>query len=101
MTDSTLISTPFTAWSTAAEVVAGVDLTGRRAIVTGGASGIGIETARALAGAGADVTIAVRDQIAGEKTAADVAGTTGREIAVAPLDLSDQSSVSAFVGAWS
>jgi NAD(P)-dependent dehydrogenase (short-subunit alcohol dehydrogenase family) len=101
MTDSTLISTPFTARSTAAEVVAGVDLTGRRAIVTGGASGIGIETARALAGAGADVTIAVRDQIAGEKTAADVAGTTGREIAVAPLDLSDQSSVSAFVRAWS
>src|SRR3954471_4306870 len=101
MTDSTLISSPFTARSTAAEVVAGVDLTGRRAIVTGGASGIGIETARALAGAGADVTIAVRDQIAGEKTAADVAGTTGREIAVAPLDLSDQSSVSAFVRAWS
>jgi hypothetical protein len=36
--------------STAAEVVAGVDLGGRRAIVTGGASGIGIETARVLAG---------------------------------------------------
>jgi NADP-dependent 3-hydroxy acid dehydrogenase YdfG len=40
--------TPFTAKSTATEVVAGIDLTGRRAIVTGGASGIGIETARAL-----------------------------------------------------
>jgi NAD(P)-dependent dehydrogenase (short-subunit alcohol dehydrogenase family) len=45
MTVSTPISTPFTAESTAAEVVDGIDLTGRRAIVTGGASGIGIETA--------------------------------------------------------
>lgn len=40
--------TPFTAASTAADVIDGVDLTGRRAIVTGGASGIGIQTARAL-----------------------------------------------------
>jgi NAD(P)-dependent dehydrogenase (short-subunit alcohol dehydrogenase family) len=101
MTGSTLISTPFSAQSTAAQVVAGVDLTGRRAIVTGGASGIGVETARALAGAGADVTIAVRNEVAGQKTAADIAGTTGREITVAPLDLADQSSVSAFVRAWS
>ena len=54
MTVSTPITTPFTAESTAAEVVNGIDLTGRRAIVTGGASGIGIETARALAGAGAE-----------------------------------------------
>lgn len=48
MTD--LFTTPFGATSTAAEVIAGVDLTGRRAIVTGGSSGLGIETARALAG---------------------------------------------------
>ncbi|NUT93001.1 MAG: oxidoreductase, partial [Saccharothrix sp.] len=48
------ITTPFTAESTAAEVAAGVDLTGKRAVVTGGASGIGVETARALAAAGAD-----------------------------------------------
>jgi NAD(P)-dependent dehydrogenase (short-subunit alcohol dehydrogenase family) len=101
MTDSTLIGTPFTARTTAAEVLADVDLSGRRAIVTGGASGIGVETARALAGAGADVTIAVRNQIAGDRTAADIAATTGREIAVAPLDLADQASVSAFVRAWS
>jgi NAD(P)-dependent dehydrogenase (short-subunit alcohol dehydrogenase family) len=44
-----LITTPFGFESTAAEVVAGIDLSGKRAIVTGGASGIGIETARALA----------------------------------------------------
>jgi len=47
---TTRITTPFTARSTAIEVVAGIDLSGRRVIVTGGASGIGVETARALAG---------------------------------------------------
>ncbi|RYY42244.1 MAG: SDR family NAD(P)-dependent oxidoreductase, partial [Actinomycetales bacterium] len=49
------------AHSTALEVVDGIDLTGRTVVVTGGASGIGIETARALASAGASVTIATRD----------------------------------------
>ena len=51
----------FDAHSTAADVIADVDLTGKRAIVTGGASGIGLETARALASAGAQVTLAVRN----------------------------------------
>src|SRR4051794_3337372 len=73
----TLISTPFGFSSTAAEVAAGIDLTGKRAIVTGASSGIGIETARALAGAGAQVTLAVRDTDAGAKTAADIETTTG------------------------
>ncbi|MEU1963327.1 SDR family NAD(P)-dependent oxidoreductase [Nocardia sp. NPDC019304] len=99
MTDR--ITTPFTAESTAAEVLAGVDLTGRRAVVTGGASGIGVETARALACAGAEVTLAVRDLAAGERTAADIAGTTGNDtVRVAPLDLADRASVAAFVAAW-
>ncbi|MBM9510164.1 SDR family NAD(P)-dependent oxidoreductase [Actinacidiphila acididurans] len=101
MTSSTRITTPFDRDSTAAEVVAGIDLTGRRAVVTGGASGIGIETARALAGAGAEVTLAVRNERAGHEVAADITATTGNErIAVAPLDLSDQGSVAAFVQAW-
>ncbi|MFI2283641.1 SDR family NAD(P)-dependent oxidoreductase [Nocardia beijingensis] len=99
MTDR--ITTPFTAESTAAEVLAGIDLTGRRAVVTGGASGIGVETARALAGAGAEVTLAVRDLAAGERTAADIAGTTGNDtVRVGALDLADQASVAAFVAAW-
>ena len=54
MTDT--LTTPFGFSTTAAEVVEGIDLTGRRAIVTGASSGIGVETARALACAGADVT---------------------------------------------
>ncbi|MDH6109255.1 NAD(P)-dependent dehydrogenase (short-subunit alcohol dehydrogenase family) [Kitasatospora sp. MAP12-15] len=95
------ITTPFGAESTAAEVISGVDLTGRRAVVTGGASGIGVETARALASAGAQVTLAVRDVAAGARTAEGIGATTGnRDVRVAPLDLADQSSVAAFVAAW-
>jgi NAD(P)-dependent dehydrogenase (short-subunit alcohol dehydrogenase family) len=99
MTDR--ITTPFTAESTAAEVIAGIELTARRAVVTGGASGIGVETARALAAAGAEVTLAVRNLAAGERTAADIAQSTGsKEVLVAPLDLADQASVAAFVDRW-
>jgi NAD(P)-dependent dehydrogenase (short-subunit alcohol dehydrogenase family) len=95
------ITTPFGATSTAAEVVDGVDLTGRRAVVTGGASGIGIETARALASAGAEVTLAVRDPAAGERTADDLIAATGnKQILLAPLDLADRASVEAFTAAW-
>jgi NAD(P)-dependent dehydrogenase (short-subunit alcohol dehydrogenase family) len=93
--------TPFGSASTAAEVVAGVDLAGRRAIITGGASGIGAQTARALAGAGASVTLAVRDTTAGQEAAAQLRARTGsHDITVAPLDLADLSSVAAFTAAW-
>jgi NAD(P)-dependent dehydrogenase (short-subunit alcohol dehydrogenase family) len=99
MTDR--ISTPFNAESTAMEVIAGIDLSGRRAIVTGGASGIGIETARALASAGAEVTLAVRNTEAGERTAAQISECTGnKQVLVAPLDLADQASVAGFVADW-
>ncbi|MBM0278616.1 SDR family NAD(P)-dependent oxidoreductase [Micromonospora tarensis] len=97
----TRVTTPFDARSTAADVVAGVDLTGRRAIVTGASSGIGVQTAQALAAAGAEVTLAVRDVSAGQRTAEEIGTVTGnRLIRVAPLDLSDQRSVAAFVTAW-
>lgn len=101
MTTSTTISTPFTSESTAMEVIQGIDLTGRRAVVTGGASGIGVETARALATAGADVTLAVRNVDAGRQVAADITRTTGNDrLLVAPLDLADLDSVAAFVRTW-
>jgi NAD(P)-dependent dehydrogenase (short-subunit alcohol dehydrogenase family) len=96
------ITTPFGFSSTAAEVIEGVDLSGKRVVVTGASSGIGVETARALAGAGAAVTLAVRNAEAGERVAADIrAGTGNGAVTVAALELSDLSSVASFVGAWS
>ena len=82
-------------------MIAGVDLTGRRAVVTGGASGIGVETARALAAAGAEVTLAVRNTAAGERTAADIIESTGNNhVFVAPIELADRASVAAFAAGW-
>jgi NAD(P)-dependent dehydrogenase (short-subunit alcohol dehydrogenase family) len=101
MTTTTRITTPFGATSTAAEVIAGVDLTGRRAVVTGASSGIGVETARALARANAEVTLAVRDVETGRNVAVDIGDTTGNlAVLVSPLDLSSQESVTAFVDGW-
>lgn len=95
------ITTPFGRHSTAAEVAAGIDLSGKRAIVTGAASGIGIETARALALTGAEVTLAVRNTDAGAQTAANITTTTGNQnIHVASLDLSDRESIAKFVATW-
>ncbi|MEU6769723.1 SDR family NAD(P)-dependent oxidoreductase [Streptomyces sp. NPDC046759] len=100
MTDS-LLTTPFGARTTAAEVLAGLGLSGRRAVVTGGASGIGRETARALAVAGAEVTIGARDPVAGARAAGEITPPGGPgTVRAATLDLADQTSVHAFVQAW-
>lgn len=96
----TRITTPFGFHTTAAEVVAGLDLSGKRVVVTGAASGIGVETARALASAGAEVTLAVRDLDAGRQAAGAIAASTGRAVHVAPLELTDRASIDAFVAAW-
>nr|WP_217920741.1 SDR family NAD(P)-dependent oxidoreductase [Miltoncostaea oceani] len=95
-----LITTGFGHDTTAAEAVAGIDLTGRRVVVTGGGSGIGIETARALAASGADVTIAVRDMAQGAAAAAGIGASTQQAVRVAHLDLADQDSVAEFTAAW-
>jgi NAD(P)-dependent dehydrogenase (short-subunit alcohol dehydrogenase family) len=95
------ISTGFGFQSTAADVAEGIDLCGRRAVVTGGASELGIETARELARGGAAVTLAVRDIAAGQHAAASITAVTGNpDIGVASLDLADQESVPAFAEAW-
>jgi NAD(P)-dependent dehydrogenase (short-subunit alcohol dehydrogenase family) len=95
------IFTPFGFSSTAAEVIAGVDLKGKVAIVTGGSSGIGIDTAQALASAGAEVVLAVRRPDAGASVAASIrAVAPGAKVRVAALDLADMASVASFVGSW-
>ena len=95
-----LLISPFDFDSTAVEVVDGIDLAGKRAIVTGASSGIGIETARALAGAGAQVTLAVRNEPAGIATAADITSTTRASLRVKALDLADPRSVARFAADW-
>ena len=101
MTTHKPISTPFTASSTADEVLQGVDLTGVRAIVTGGSSGIGAETARALTAAGAEVTLAVRNTTAGDAVVETIMRSSA---AIRPrvlrLDLADAITVTRFVEAW-
>ncbi|MDH4438829.1 MAG: SDR family NAD(P)-dependent oxidoreductase [Rhizobium sp.] len=92
---------PFGFSSTATDVLSGVDLTGKTMIVTGGASGIGIETVKSLAAAGASVTIAARRPDAAEEVAQSLRTETGnRNIDVRPLDVSDLASVREFVGNW-
>jgi NAD(P)-dependent dehydrogenase (short-subunit alcohol dehydrogenase family) len=98
----TPITSPFGFSSTAADVIAGVDLRGRRALVTGAASGIGVETARALASAGAETLIAARDTDAGERVAADIRTSTGNQaVTVAQLDLLDRASIDRLVEQYS
>jgi NAD(P)-dependent dehydrogenase (short-subunit alcohol dehydrogenase family) len=95
------IRTPFGFHSTAREVIRDVDLTGKRAIVTGASSGIGVETADALALAGAEVTLAVRRLGAGEEVAERIRTSTGNpNVHAQKLDLADLTSVRTFVEAW-
>ena len=84
------IDSGFGARSTAAEVLEGIDLSGRLAIVTGGYSGLGLETVRALSGAGADVIVPARRP---EHAAEVLAGV--ERVAVGALDLGDLDSVRA------
>jgi NAD(P)-dependent dehydrogenase (short-subunit alcohol dehydrogenase family) len=90
--DQVPVDSGFHAKSTAREVVAGIDLSGKNVIVTGGYSGIGLETVRALAGAGARVTVPARRVDAAASALADVAG----EIEIAAMDLGDVASVRSF-----
>jgi NAD(P)-dependent dehydrogenase (short-subunit alcohol dehydrogenase family) len=74
------------------------DLTGRRAVITGANSGLGLAAARALVAKGASVVLACRDLAKGERALADVraAAARGARVDLAGLDLADLSSVSGF-----
>ncbi|MDX2234346.1 MAG: oxidoreductase [Hyphomonadaceae bacterium] len=99
---ASLIASPFGYRSTARDVAAGHDLTGLRMVVTGAASGIGVETARALALAGAAVTIAARDEAAAERVAGAInAEAKASRVTVGRLDLADAASIRAFASSWS
>ncbi|HVZ79784.1 MAG TPA: SDR family NAD(P)-dependent oxidoreductase [bacterium] len=76
--------------STAEEVIQGIDLTGQTAIVTGGYSGLGLETARVLRQAGAQVLVPARDVPRAQDA------LKGLGIAVEPMDLMDPASIDAF-----
>ncbi len=82
--------------TTAEEVARSADLSGRLAVVTGASSGIGVETARALAAAGANVVLGVRDVVAGETVARAIADETTGAPRVMALDLRELSSVADF-----
>lgn len=94
------IRSPFGPYTDARDVVAGHDLTGKVAIVTGGATGIGIETARALAEAGAEVVIAARKPDLAEAAVADIARTARGKVSWSMLDLSSFESIRAFAERW-
>ncbi|MBI1391752.1 MAG: SDR family NAD(P)-dependent oxidoreductase [Alphaproteobacteria bacterium] len=90
--DQKPIGSGYKAKSSPDEIMAGIDLSGRNAIVTGGYSGIGLETTRAMAKAGAKVVVPARRPDAAKTALADVEG----DIAVAAMDLADIGSVRAF-----
>jgi NAD(P)-dependent dehydrogenase (short-subunit alcohol dehydrogenase family) len=95
------VASPFNTKTQASEVIQGIDLSGKSAIVTGASSGIGIETVRALAGAGARLVMPVRSREAGEKAAADIRASTGNDaIEVADMDLGDYAGVRSFADAF-
>ena len=85
------LSSEFGYRSTAAEVIAGTDLAGKTAIVTGGYSGLGLETVRALADAGVRVIVPARRVDAAQQALDGIA-----EAEVRGADLSDLDSVAAF-----
>lgn len=84
--------------TTAIEIIQGYDLTGYEIIVTGASSGIGIETARALAQGGARLTLAARDMEKLESVADDIRQYTGNQsVETEKLELDSLSSVDEFV----
>jgi len=90
--DQKPLGSGFHAKSEPHEILAGIDLAGRTAIVTGGYSGIGLETTRALADAGATVIVPVRDPAKAEENLSTIEG----DVSTAKMDLADLDSVRAF-----
>jgi NAD(P)-dependent dehydrogenase (short-subunit alcohol dehydrogenase family) len=92
VSDQVPTNSGFAARTDGADVIADLDLAGKTAIVTGGYSGIGLETVRALAAKGVAVLVPVRSP---EKAADNLTGVAG-DVKTAPLDLADLASVRRF-----
>ena len=89
------IGSGFSAASTAADVVAGIDMSGKTIIVTGGHAGLGLETTRTLSRAGASVTVAARNV---ERARLALVGLD--RVEVGQLDLIDPDSIATFAARW-
>jgi NAD(P)-dependent dehydrogenase (short-subunit alcohol dehydrogenase family) len=90
-TEQKIINSGFGETSTATEVIAGIDLNGKTVIVTGGHSGIGLETTKALSDAGATIVVGARDMAKARQTLAEV-----KRVSIIELDLSEPFSVDIF-----
>lgn len=96
-----LLKSPLAPRPDALDLVKGIDLAGRIAIVTGASSGLGVETARALALAGADVVLAVRDLKRGQEVADAINREAGKAQArVEMLELGSLASIRDFAKRW-
>jgi NAD(P)-dependent dehydrogenase (short-subunit alcohol dehydrogenase family) len=92
----------FTHESTTDEVLDGIDLSGRRIVVTGAASGLGEESTRALAAHGASVLMLARDPAKNDEAAARIrAEVPDAELSLDTLDLADLASIRSFAAASS
>jgi len=91
------IKSGFNAFSTASDVLKGLDLTGKTAFITGGHSGLGFDATKALAAAGVHVVVGARDVESAARNLSEL-----KSVTILPLDLSDIASVrsvAAFVSA--
>jgi len=88
------VGSGFSETSTTADVIKGIDLTGKTAIVTGGYAGIGLETVKTLVSAGAKVLLPARDLEKAEKNLQGIPNVT-----IQKMDLNDPASIDEFA-AW-
>ncbi len=83
--------------STADDVLDGIDLNGKLVLITGGSSGLGVETARAMAAKGAHVVITARDMAKAEMVATDIRASTGNNaVEIEELELGSLAGIRAF-----
>ena len=82
--------------TTTDQVLEGIDLTGKRALVTGATGGLGAETARALAGKGAEVVVTARDLEKAKGVVEAIRASTGQTVEVESLELDSLASIRAF-----